>query len=62
MRVLYSLWALSEDAIKFEASEKGERTGNTFNGGLVSALIALFVSTRTVVESRRNDDRASRLN
>lgn len=63
MRVLYSLWVLSaEDAVKTEASEKGERMGNTFNEGLVSALIALFVSARAVVESKRDDDMAFRLN
>lgn len=52
----------SKTVVKIEAREKGELTGNTFNRRLVSALIALFVSTRAVVESKRGDDRASRLN
>jgi len=54
MRVLYSLCSLSaEDAIKFEASEKGERTGNTFNGGLVNALIALFDKNDRRIQEKR---------
>lgn len=53
----HALFLLSvKDVVKIEASEKGERTEsteNTFNGELVSALIALFVSTRAVIESKR---------